>query len=170
MRLLSRFVLAALVGTGALAGGCALVLGDFKLPADGAGGSGGSGGSGSTSSTGATTTSGGCGADEVACGPSCVKTASDPANCGKCGHACVGAEVCTNSACGLTCPAGQDPCNGTCAAVQTDPKHCGSCAVACEAVPNAAPHCAAGKCTLMCDPGFDPCKGACVQLDGGPCP
>jgi hypothetical protein len=167
MRFLSRIALAALVGTGTLVGGCALVLGDFKLPEGGAGGSGGSG-SGGSPSTGATTTSGGCGADEIACGTGCVKTASDPANCGKCGNACGSSEICSGASC-TACPNQGAPCNGVCVDVQNDPKHCGTCAVACDAVPDAVPHCAMAKCTLMCSPGFDACKGGCAQLDGGPC-
>lgn len=162
MRLSSRIVLAALVGTGTLISGCALVLGDFKLPEGGAGGSGSTGD--------ATTTSGGCGTDEVACATGCVKLASDPANCGKCGKACLGAEVCTNSACVSACPAGKDPCNGTCFDLQVEPKHCGTCAVACDAVPGAVPHCEMAKCTLECDTGFTECKGACLAVDGGACP
>jgi hypothetical protein len=166
MRLLSRIVLAALVGTGTLVSGCALVLGDFRIPPDGAGGSGG----GTAGSTGDTTTTGGCSPDEVACDGACVKLATDPANCGKCGHACASMEVCTQSACAASCTSGQTQCGASCADLQTDPLHCGTCAVACDAVPGAVPHCAGAKCTLACDTDYTECKGACIALDAGPCP
>ena len=73
MRSFSRTLLAALVGTGTL-GGCAQVLGDFRLPGEGVGGSGG----GTSSSTGSTST-GGCDADETSCEGVCVTTSTDPA-------------------------------------------------------------------------------------------
>jgi stigma-specific protein Stig1 len=166
MGLVSRTLMAALVGTGTLVSGCALVLGDFRLPPDGSGGSGGAG----SSSTGDTTTTGGCSPDEVTCDGACVKLATDPAHCGQCGHACASMEVCMQSACAASCTSGLTRCGSACVDLQSDAQHCGSCTAVCDSVADGVPHCAEAKCTLACNSGFEACNGGCIALDAGPCP
>ncbi len=72
-----------------------------------------------------------CFSGTVQCGDTCVATQTDNNNCGACGAACTGGNVCVAGAC--VCPAGQGVCNGVCTAVATDPKNCGSCGLACGA-------------------------------------
>jgi hypothetical protein len=44
------------------------------------------------------------------CSGRCVNLQGDVANCGMCGRACTGADVCANGQCTTGCPAGTDPC------------------------------------------------------------
>ena len=166
MRRFSITLLAALAATGTL-GGCALVLGDFTLPE---GGAGGSGNTTSSSSGSGTSMTGGCGAEETLCGGNCVKTATDPAHCGKCDHACAAAEVCSKGVCAASCDPGLTVCSAGCVDLKNDAQHCGSCKIACDPVMDGVPHCTDAKCTLACNQGFTACNGACAPLDAGACP
>jgi len=67
----------------------------------------------------------------VQCGDTCVETSTDSQNCGACGAACSGGNVCVGGAC--VCPVGQGVCNGLCTNVATDPKNCGQCGLQCGA-------------------------------------
>ena len=70
-----------------------------------------------------------CVSGTVRCGDTCVATQTDNSNCGSCGSACSGGNVCVAAAC--VCPVGQGVCNGICTAVATDPNNCGSCGLKC---------------------------------------
>jgi len=63
------------------------------------------------------------------CADTCVATQTDSNNCGSCGSACNGGNVCVAGGC--VCPSGQQVCNGICTAIATDPRNCGSCGYAC---------------------------------------
>ena len=70
-----------------------------------------------------------CVSGTVRCGDTCVATQTDNNNCGACGAACSGGNVCVAGAC--VCPVGQGVCNGICTAVASDPNNCGSCGLKC---------------------------------------
>ena len=70
-----------------------------------------------------------CVSGTVRCGDTCVATQTDNNNCGACGSACSGGNVCVAGAC--VCPVGQGVCNGICTAVASDPNNCGSCGLRC---------------------------------------
>jgi len=70
-----------------------------------------------------------CVSGTVRCGDTCVATQTDNSNCGSCGSACSGGNVCVAGAC--VCPVGQGVCNGICTAVASDPNNCGSCGLKC---------------------------------------
>ena len=63
------------------------------------------------------------------CADTCVAIETDSKNCGSCGSACNGGNVCVGGAC--VCPIGQQVCNGICTALATDPRNCGSCGYVC---------------------------------------
>lgn len=64
------------------------------------------------------------------CNDSCVDMRSDTKNCGKCGVACGGAQVCQGSACACVNPQ-LTACGGSCIDTSADSKNCGRCGVAC---------------------------------------
>ena len=70
-----------------------------------------------------------CTSSTVRCGDTCVATATDRNNCGACGAACSGGNVCVGGAC--VCPTGQTVCNGLCTTIATDPRNCGACGQSC---------------------------------------
>ena len=70
-----------------------------------------------------------CATGTIRCGDTCVQTSTDSNNCGACGSACSGGNVCVGGAC--VCPVGQGICGGQCTAVASDPKNCGACGVLC---------------------------------------
>jgi hypothetical protein len=83
----------------------------------------------------------------------------DQANCGVCGRACTGGQVCANGVCQATCAAGTSLCAGACVDTATNPQHCGGCGRAC-GVTNGVAGCAAGSCTVAsCNAGFGNCDG-----------
>ncbi len=70
----------------------------------------------------------------------CEVYLATPQNCGLCGRACTGGQVCADGAC--VCPADCVRCGATCVDPRTDAAHCGACGRAC-----AAPlRCAGGGC------------------------
>jgi hypothetical protein len=113
----------------------------------GAGGAG-SGGSSASGTGGAGAGGGGCSIYQALCGGACVAVTDNPQNCGSCGHACAGTEVCAGGMCvaGGTgaCPpgGGLTVCGGRCVDTSTDNANCGSCGHACTGMQG----CADGGC------------------------
>jgi len=111
----------------------------------------------------------GCGASSCpshfkTCGGKCVDIYTDPANCGACGTACAGGNVCSAGACGLSCTAGETACGGSCRDLQTDDANCGTCGNAC----TLGQHCTAGVCG--CPPGMSCGPTALVYSDAASVP
>lgn len=69
----------------------------------------------------------GCPSTMADCNGTCKDLGSDPANCGACGHSCLGPESCEHGQC--TCR--ETLCSGVCVDVTTDPMNCGGCGVPC---------------------------------------
>ena len=85
----------------------------------------------------------GAGGPSDAAAPYCAVFATDKANCGSCGNACVAAgESCTAGAC--VCPGKQVACGSACTTTATDNNNCGACGTVCG--PFAS--CITGVCTL----------------------
>lgn len=85
-----------------------------------------------------------CDIGQTRCGDVCVRSDSDPTNCGTCGNLCGPTEVCSIGVCSPLCDAPLVSCSRNCVDLQTDPDHCGSC-------PNA---CATGICVdALCSSG-----------------
>lgn len=108
-----------------------------------------------TSDTGTTK----CASDETACDGVCVKTSSDPANCGKCGKACGTDETCAGGAC--ACATGKTKCGSTCTDTASDVANCGTCGKACAG----GEACSEGKCYPPCPTGQTRCGATCVDTD-----
>jgi hypothetical protein len=102
----------------------------------------------------------GCPTGQASCSGTCRDLSGDPANCGKCGTACPGGQVCASGQCMLSCPSGETDCGGSCRDLTTDTAHCGTCSTACDA----GQLCSAGKCALSCQPGLTECSGTCRDL------
>ncbi len=137
-----------------------------------------------------------CGAGLVDCGGTCAQLASDPRNCGGCGHGCGTTEACVSGVCSgsnggplgnpgdcgashascaalQVCVSGACVCRppytdvgGRCIDLASDPDNCGAPGHACP------DRCAGGVCIRMDCPGATTsCDGACVDLrrDPGNC-
>jgi hypothetical protein len=126
---------------------------------------------------------GACPSGETTCSgapTTCVNLSSDPANCGVCGHACVGGQGCNQGTCVANCGGvlngssgncgsdcsgcpGTAACGGGCAYTATDVNNCGACGAAC--VPGQT--CTGGSCVPVCTGG-----GVCTLagLCAGSCP
>jgi len=128
-----------------------------------------------------------CGVGYSACGNECTQTATDPQNCGTCGHACtqgqtcsggtcnslcVTGDVCAGGACLSACPTGQTVCGtvasnttGSCTSTDTDPSNCGTCGHSC----TDGQQCVAGSCVASCygSAGIHSGCGSAPQSDGG---
>ncbi|NIR59765.1 MAG: hypothetical protein GWO02_09685, partial [Gammaproteobacteria bacterium] len=70
-------------------------------------------------------------------------------NCGDCGNACAGGEVCSFGTCQTDCGAFQTNCDGVCTNTDFDEMNCGSCGNECAAEEN----CFRGTCRMMGGPG-----------------
>jgi hypothetical protein len=91
-----------------------------------------------------------CLAGSVACDGTCVRLATDSANCGACGNACGAGRVCSNGACAETCADPLATCGvgaaAGCADTRNDPANCGGCGQACPA----GQLCTGSACTATC--------------------
>jgi hypothetical protein len=106
-----------IVGTGG-AGAGGKGVGGMGVGGMGVGGMG-VGGSGGT-----------CQAPLALCGTTCVATASDPLNCGRCNNPCPTNDRCLNSVC--QCVAPNILCNGVCLNPASDLHNCGACGHDCK--------------------------------------
>jgi hypothetical protein len=103
-----------------------------------------------------------CSSDLALCGGSCTALATDPANCGACGHSCAAGESCYGGAC--FCPSGFNTCGSACADLASDPANCGACGAACagsEVCTTSGPN---TTCAATCASGQTACGRACVDL------
>lgn len=133
----------------------------------------------------ALTASATCGATDSACNGVCVSTASDPAHCGSCDHACAPGEFCSGGACSATCAfqTCQTATGPECADTSTNTHHCGACNAPCLSGQSCVggqctcggsqTHCTSGCADLTADPGnCGTCGHACAGLEtcvGGVC-
>lgn len=96
--------------------------------------------------------------------------ATDPSNCGSCGHPCAlphALQSCLAGSCTVAgCDTGWGNCdgdlsNGCEADVSGDPAHCGSCSNSCSnTLAHSTTSCAAGQCVFTgCLPGYGNCDG-----------
>ena len=98
------------------------------------------------------------------CGSSCVQLATDPQNCGSCGHACPRGQECAGSLCSPPCTAPLVRCGADCVDTVTDEQNCGVCGHACAATEG----CAHSTCGAPCTPASPPveiCNGADDDCD-----
>ncbi|MBI4700497.1 MAG: hypothetical protein HY744_04910, partial [Deltaproteobacteria bacterium] len=105
-----------------------------------------------------------CSGGTTKCGNACVDTKSDLANCGSCGNACPGGQVCSAGSCGLLCSGGTTKCGSSCVDIKNDPANCGSCGSACPG----GQVCSAGSCGLLCSGGSTKCGNACADTKNDP--
>jgi len=106
--------------------------------------------------------------DQILCGDVCKSLATDPLNCGACGHSCATGEECSGGFC--RCPDGRADCDGACVDVASDPVNCGACGAACPG----QTVCTTGgggatSCQAACAlPSQTACGRACVVLANDP--
>ncbi len=110
---------------------------------------------------------GNCLPGEKSCGGVCVDVRVDTKNCGACGNACVGCQICSMGSC--VCPLYQTFCNGQCIPTSSDPDNCGACGKVCANNET----CSGGSCvplTMGCipppmggNPGLVPCNRRCTD-------
>jgi hypothetical protein len=72
-----------------------------------------------------------CGIGELECMGVCIDGLADPRNCGACGNACAGGEVCVDGVCLSSCSAPHRICDGRCVDTSRDPDNCGTCGTIC---------------------------------------
>ena len=128
------------------AASCTCGVAPTEVDGGAGGGTGATGGGGGTAS---------CGQYATRCNGACIPTVNDPANCGACGRACAGAQVCTGGSCqpAAACPASLTACNGRCVDLKSSNTYCGACTA-----------------TAACPSGQGCSGGTCVKsvvLDGG---
>src|SRR5208282_2110585 len=73
----------------------------------------------------------------------CTDPNFDDANCGTCGTACTGSQICQYETC-AACPTGTTFCSGQCVDTTSDVNNCGACAKACAGT---AASCASSACS-----------------------
>lgn len=99
------------------------------------------------------------------CGDGCeVSVVDDSKNCGACGMACTGDQVCFDRKC--LCDPGLTRCSFACVELQNDARNCGACGNVCPGPEGAAgaPACDLGTCSYTCAPGYGNCDG---RLENG---
>jgi xyloglucan-specific endo-beta-1,4-glucanase len=96
----------------------------------------------------------------MSCEGTCVEAQSDPANCGACGNACPGTQVCSKGACSAGCAASLTRCGAACIDITGSQANCGTCGNACPADQT----CWQSAC--ICPTGEGPCgaNDACVDV------
>ena len=99
----------------------------------------------------------------VACADRCVRTSSDPADCGECGNACGEDQVCLRGPCASDCGGDLTNCGGSCVDRLSDRVFCGNCDTAC--APDEV--CLDGECQACngpedCEDGLDCTIDACT--------
>jgi hypothetical protein len=90
---------------------------------------------------------GGCNGSQTACAGDCVTLATDPDNCGTCGHMCTttvanAQPACVSNGCNFACNTNYTLCGGKCADFSTDNGNCGGCGNSCAAT------CQGGACIV----------------------
>jgi hypothetical protein len=109
-----------------------------------------------------------CPAGTSLCSGMCVKSQTDPNNCGGCGVACAAGAACQNGVCApMMCPPPSLFCAGVCVNPTADPNNCGACGVVCPM----GDACQNGRCAPgICPPGLTQCMpgGPCVSLPTDP--
>jgi hypothetical protein len=92
------------------------------------------------------------------CGNSCTNTNQDPANCGSCGHACMGGQFCVAGLCNSNCGV-LALCAGICTGLN-DRTNCGTCGHPCAA----GEECKSGTTCTACAAGSALCGERCTDL------
>jgi len=107
-----------------------------------------------------------CPPEQEPCDGRCVDPRSDPAHCGRCGHACSDDQVCGQGECRAVCADGDELCEGACVDVSSSERHCGYCGFGCRP----GEECFAGRCEPPLDgdtgTGPRPDRDASVAPDG----
>lgn len=98
-----------------------------------------------------------CGSASAVCGGACVNLNDDSANCGSCGNACAGNQVCDTGSC-VACAT---LCNGVCADLANCDTNCGQCGKSCKDNQT----CSNGSC-VQCK---TLCNGSCADNDEQNC-
>ena len=111
-----------------------------------------------------------CTSDLRLCNDRCTSLATDPANCGACGHSCAAGESCNGGACSCDATACSGAswegkrsagtvCDNACVDLASDPANCGACGNAC----------AAGLVCTTSDGGSTSCASACAGTGQAVC-
>ncbi|MEM6959948.1 MAG: hypothetical protein AAF645_29980, partial [Myxococcota bacterium] len=91
---------------------------------------------------------------------------SNPMNCGSCGIACSGGELCRNGVCSVDC-GGLMRCSvdgaDRCIDLTSDREHCGGCGVECASAANGDATCMASACGFTCRGSFADCDGSAAN-------
>ena len=107
---------------------------------------------------------------ETLCDGSCKALATDPQNCGACGHACSnpnGTTTCATQGSGWACDPTCTPPYDACAAdksagcttnLNNDTGNCGACGRACSTANTTAVACAGGACKPTCAAPYSDCS------------
>ena len=111
-----------------------------------------------------------CTSDLALCSDHCTSLATDPANCGVCGHSCAAGESCNGGACSCDATAcggaswegrrsAGTVCGDACVDLASDAANCGACGNAC----------AAGLVCTTSDGGSTGCASACAGTGQAVC-
>src|SRR5690606_29477665 len=85
-------------------------------------------------------------------------------NCGRCGKACGGGEICVDGLCTASCVEPLQDCDNVCVDVKVDPANCGGCGQTCGPYAGAVGLCRDASCDLVCDQDRGNCND--FLLDG----